>query len=279
MRLKNHNNVRTILRRSAWYQVPAITILKTLYAILGVATLGASRVLYNEQIWSPTQILIHWHGSGGRFLAFCCAVLWYLAQVSCGISGNSVPFGYDCMSFFPAWINVRRGSIICMLLGMWAIVPWLLVKNASTFIQFMSAYGCFICQTCSIMIADYFLVHRCRLDVPALYNPHGRYRYIYGVNWRAAVVQFALMALFIPGVAHTANPKVHTSTIYQHFYGTNWFINTFSGWLIYWVLCLLFPARETIFPVGDSSVIEGCPSEQEQEAKEEYHVDVFNKDA
>ena len=145
--------------------------------LLGVASLGAGRVLYNEDIWSPLQMLPHWHGPGGRFLAFCCAVLWYLAQISCGISANSVPFGYDFMSIFPSWISVRRGSLICVVMGMWAIVPWILVNSASKFITFMSAYGCFICQTCSIMISDYFLVRRCRLDVPALYDPHGRYRF------------------------------------------------------------------------------------------------------
>lgn len=64
-----------------------------------------------------------------------------------------------------------------MVLGMWAIVPWLLVHNAGNFLTFMTAYGSFICQTCAIMMADYFLVHRCRFDVPALYDPHGRYRY------------------------------------------------------------------------------------------------------
>lgn len=63
--------------------------------------------------------------------------------------------------------------MICMTLGMRAVVPWILVNNASRFLTFMSAYGCFICQTCSIMIADYVLIRRGRLDLPALYNPHG----------------------------------------------------------------------------------------------------------
>jgi len=32
-----------------------------------------------------------------------------------------------------------------------------------------------------IMIADYYIVHKCRVDVPAMYDPNGRYRYTYGV--------------------------------------------------------------------------------------------------
>lgn len=31
------------------------------------------------------------------------------------------------------------------------------------------------------------VIKKQKLDVPALYDPHGRYRFVGGVNWRAAV--------------------------------------------------------------------------------------------
>jgi NCS1 family nucleobase:cation symporter-1 len=33
-----------------------------------------------------------------------------------------------------------------------------------------------------VVLADYLLVHRTRIDVPALFDPNGRYRYLNGVN-------------------------------------------------------------------------------------------------
>ena len=33
-----------------------------------------------------------------------------------------------------------------------------------------------------VILADYLLVHRARIDVPALFDPNGRYRYLNGVN-------------------------------------------------------------------------------------------------
>jgi purine-cytosine permease-like protein len=36
-----------------------------------------------------------------------------------------------------------------------------------------------------VVFADYVLVQRCRLDVPALFEPRGRYRYLLGVNLAA----------------------------------------------------------------------------------------------
>lgn len=37
------------------------------------------------------------------------------------------------------------------------------------------------------MASDYYFIKRQRLDVPALYDPHGAYRFVGGTNWRAVV--------------------------------------------------------------------------------------------
>jgi len=45
----------------------------------------------------------------------------------------------------------------------------------------MSGYTVFLGPFAGIMIADFYIVHRCKVDVPAMYDPHGRYRYTSGV--------------------------------------------------------------------------------------------------
>lgn len=45
----------------------------------------------------------------------------------------------------------------------------------------MNGYTVFLGPFAGIMVADYWLVHRGRVDVPAMYDPHGRYRYWYGI--------------------------------------------------------------------------------------------------
>ena len=163
-----------------------------------------------------------------------------------------------------------------MLLGMWAVVPWLLVNNASQFLNFLSGFGIFIGQTCGIMIADYFIVHRRRLDVRALYDPRGRYRYFYGVNWRAFVVQFSFIAACLPGVINSTQPSIKMPKGYQHFYDANWFVNMFGGFILYAILSLLFPAKETLIPKGEMTLLDGRLPEGEVE--EEVVVDVGKKE-
>ena len=71
------------------------------------------------------------------------------------------------------------------------------VHSAQGFLTFMSGYTVFLGPFAGIMVTDvslpipiywcasygwrqYWLLHRGRVDVPAMYDPHGRYRYTYG---------------------------------------------------------------------------------------------------
>ena len=38
-----------------------------------------------------------------------------------------------------------------------------------------------------VMCSDYYLVRKGKLDIKAMYDPYGLYRYIGGWNWRAYV--------------------------------------------------------------------------------------------
>ena len=53
--------------------------------------------------------------------------------------------------------------------------------SAQGFLTFVSGYTVFLGSFAGIMIADYYIVHKCRVDVPAMYDPNGRYRYTYGI--------------------------------------------------------------------------------------------------
>ncbi|KAL6240227.1 hypothetical protein RBB50_012874 [Rhinocladiella similis] len=245
-------------KRAPWAMLPTIPFVRIVYAVLGVAMAGAGRVLYGEYIWNPTELLSKWTGSGGRFLAFCCGCLWLLAQVSTNVSANAAPFGHDAMNIGPAWINVRRGSILCMLIGAFAMVPWLLVNTAAKFINFMNGYGAYISTIVSIQLADYLVVRHRNLDIPALYNPQGRYRYKAGINWRAASVQVLFMAISTPGLVKIVSPGTYIPIGFQRIYDVNWFINTICPFLVYWLMYSIYPDKGSLVPSTISGFTDGC---------------------
>lgn len=53
-----------------------------------------------------------------------------------------------------------------------------------------------------VIVADYLVVARTQIDVPALYDPHGRYRYLNGVNAEAVLAIAAGVATYY-AVPHT----------------------------------------------------------------------------
>ena len=71
------------------------------------------------------------------------------------------------------------------------MVPWKIVASAASLLTFMAGLAIFLAPISAILAADYWLVKRRHVDVPALYRRHARYRYTHGYNWRA-VLAFAI---------------------------------------------------------------------------------------
>ena len=123
-----------------------------------------------------------------------------------------------------------------------------------------------------IMISDYYLVHKCRVDVPAMYNPNGRYRYTSGVvslfctpiisswispaltaasdplfpiqNWRAALALIVAVPPLLPGLINSINPKVYIGGA-SHLFRVAWLFGFFVASGVYTIVSLVFPAKET----------------------------------
>jgi NCS1 family nucleobase:cation symporter-1 len=78
-----------------------------------------------------------------------------------------------------------------------------------------------------------------------LYQPHGRYRYWYGINWRALIAMLVSVTPQLPGLVNAVNPSLPIGgAIYIS--NMNWYFGLFSSGLVYSVLSLAFPAYETM---------------------------------
>lgn len=129
-----------------YVQLPALPILFTLCGVLGVITTSASKVVYGEFYWNPLDIVEQWlkNGHAGRAAAFFAALSWFIAQVGTNITGNSISAANDLCVMAPKYINIRRGCIIAAVVSCWVMVPWKILKNAQTFLSFMSGYSVFL---------------------------------------------------------------------------------------------------------------------------------------
>ncbi|KAF8517347.1 NCS1 nucleoside transporter family [Gautieria morchelliformis] len=255
-----------------YIQVVAIPIMLSLVGFFGIVVTSAGAVLYGGQLfWDPLRLIDNWTNRPATFFA---AFSFALATIGTNISANSLSAANDFSALFPRYINLRRGSLLCAIIGGWVCVPWLVLANATTFLNFMSGYTVFIAPIIGIMVADYWVLHKQKVDVPSMYHPHGRYWYTWGINWRALVAMLLTVPPMIPGLAQAITPSLKTGNTIR-LYDISFFFGCFAGAAIFLTLSYLFPAQET-FVAKTISVLEadGASSKQitmdDKTSDEEY---------
>ena len=108
------------------------------------------------------------------------------------------------------------------------MMPWKLLTDFQSYIfGWLVGYSALLGPIAGVMITDYFLLRRTRLEVDELYNPQGIYRYGTGVNYRAiaalaAGVLVALIGLLIPPL--------------RWLYDYAWFAGFLVASMAYWVV-------------------------------------------
>lgn len=234
--------------KGQYVQLPVLPLIFTACAVVGIVTTSATGVIYGELIWNPLVIIEKWlhNGSGGRAAAFFAATSWYIAQVGTNITANSISAANDLTVLFPKYVNIKRGCIIAAVIGGWVIVPWRILSSAQTFLAFMGGYSVFLAPIAGILASDYWIVNRQHIDVPALYNPDGRYRYRGGVNWRAVIAMCIAVGPNLPGLALSINPKgTHITTGARNLFTFAWLFGFTTSIVVYVGLSKCFPSKQT----------------------------------
>jgi nucleobase:cation symporter-1, NCS1 family len=75
-----------------------------------------------------------WTNRPGKFFA---GLLFAFANIGTNVTGNSIPFANDATGMFPKYINIRRGQLLCAILG-FVINPWAIQAKAARFLAFLN---------------------------------------------------------------------------------------------------------------------------------------------
>ena len=104
-----------------YIQLIIIPVAFTLASFVGIGVTSAGIALYGQVLWDPLKLIDHWDNrAAGFFISFTFA----LASLGTNVSANSLSAGNDMTVLCPRYINIRRGQIICAVLGGWALCPW-----------------------------------------------------------------------------------------------------------------------------------------------------------
>ncbi|EKC97567.1 hypothetical protein A1Q2_08105 [Trichosporon asahii var. asahii CBS 8904] len=239
--------------RSNWIQIFAFPLINTTVSLCAAISATCAYAVYNEDLYQPYDILAKWNTSpGGRAAMFLGSLAWALSNVTNNITANSISAANDLCSLAPKHVNIKRGQLVAVTVGVWAFVPWKILASAENFLAFMSSYSIVLAPIAMLMVIDFYVVKKKKFNIYEMYKPFGIYRYTKGWNWRAYVALACAVAPNMPGMVHAIDPTTEIGNI-KYVYMVSNLVAYAIVIPVYLLLNKIWPAPEAIVdePVHD----------------------------
>ena len=174
------------------------------FAAITVLLCGGQFQLNGRVIESPTEIIAAIPST--FFLVLGC-LAFLIVTVAVNIMANFVAPAFVLSNLAPKYLNFRRAGLISATVAV-LILPWNLYNSPLVIVYFLSGLGALLGPLYGVIMVDYWLIRKSRVDVLQLYreDPNGVYYYSRGVNLRAvaAFIPAAVIAILLallPGFA------------------------------------------------------------------------------
>lgn len=213
-------------------QAIGLPIPMALFAFIGVAVTSATVTIYGEAIWDPVALSGR---MGGMGVVFALAAL-ALATLTTNLAANVVAPAYGFSNLNPGKISFRMGGYITAGIGI-AIFPWKLLETAGGYLfTWLIGYSALLGPIAGILIADYFLLRKCNLNVDALFQHDSEYGANNGWN-KAGLIALVLGVLpNLPGFCQAAGIVEQVPAIFNTLYSYAWIVGLFIAATVYLLL-------------------------------------------
>lgn len=217
-------------------QALGLPLTMTAFAFIGVAVTSATLLIYGQPIPNPVDLMSRFDSL--LVIAFATAVI-FAAQLTTNMAANVVSPSNDFSNLNPKMISYVTGGLITAVIGV-LMMPWKLMSSMGNYIfTWLIGYSGLMGAIAGILICDYWVLRKQRLDLAGLFDPQGRYSYSKGVNWRAIAVLVVAVAPVAPGflrAATTPGGQVAMPGFLDTLYTYAWFVTFALGFVLYWVL-------------------------------------------
>lgn len=204
-------------------------------ALLSVVVTSATIVVYGKAIWDPVDL-------AGRFTGIVVAVALFILTLDtmcCNLAANLVGPAYDFANLAPKRISYKVGGLITAGIALVAM-PWKILESTQGYIfTWLIGYSALLGPIAGIMVVDYYLLRRTKLDVAALFDEQGQYRYWSGWNPIALIALLLGVLPNLPGFLQAAGFLDNVRPLFVTVYTYAWFVGLFIAGLVYLVGSLL----------------------------------------
>ena len=213
-------------------QALGLPMTMALYSFIGVAVTSATTIIFGQTLWNPVDVLTRFSNPAVLVIAM---VSLCIATLATNIAANVVSPANDFAHLAPRKISFRLGGFVTGIIGV-LMMPWKLVADPNGYIfTWLIAYSALLGPIGGILIADYFVCRRCKLNLTALYQADGEYRFTNGFSL-VALIALAVGALpSVPGFL--VNVKVlspeSVPPFLAHLYNYAWFVGFGVAFVVY----------------------------------------------
>ena len=182
-------------------QALGLPLTMTAFAFIGVAVTSATLLIYGVAIPDPVELMARFDSV--LIILFATAVI-FAAQLTTNMAANVVSPSNDFSNLNPRLISYVTGGLITAVIGV-LMMPWKLMASMGAYIfTWLIGYSGLMGAIAGILICDYWVIRKQRLNLAGLFDPHGVYSYGSGFNWRAIVALVFRIAPVVPGFIRAA---------------------------------------------------------------------------
>ncbi|WP_435149359.1 NCS1 family nucleobase:cation symporter-1 [Candidatus Pelagibacter bacterium nBUS_32] len=155
-----------------------------LFSFITLMITGGTIAIFGEYVSSPTEMVAKVDNLG---LTIIAAFAFFAATVGINMVANFIPPAYDLANLMPSKINFKTGGLITAGFGFVIGGMWVAVITQMGLFPFVNTLGAILAPVFGIMITDYYIIKKEKLDVDALFDagPKAKYHYNGGFNHKA----------------------------------------------------------------------------------------------
>lgn len=234
---------RSAVVKGNFWGIPINTLL---FGVIVVILAGGRLAIDGTLIQGPGDII---QTLPSKPLVVIASLALLILTIAVNLMANFVAPALALTNLLPRHLDFRRAALVSAITG-FVVLPWNLYNSPLVIVYFLGGLGCLLGPLFGIVMADYWLIRKQRVNVPALYtqDSSGPYHYRNGVNPRAlqALVPSALISLLFAFL-----PMLHSLSQFS------WFIAAGLGALLYWTITpkgMLHEDRD-----GESIAVQAAP--------------------
>ncbi|WP_350351010.1 NCS1 family nucleobase:cation symporter-1 [Microbacterium sp. A8/3-1] len=229
---------KAIVKGNFW----GIPINMLFFGCIVVVLAGGSFTINGAAITSPADVVA---AIPNTLLLVLASLALIILTIAVNLMANFVAPTYALTNLFPKRLNFRKAALLSAVIGL-AILPWNLYNSPVVIGIFLNGLGALLGPLFGIIMVDYWLLRKQRINIPDLYSEHvtGEYYYRSGFNPRA------IISLVISGAIALLLTFVPAFQVVSQF---SWFLAAGLGAIVYAVLADRRRAFHDV-PAGDIAV-------------------------